>query len=109
MLQHVRKGKNVAGLFYGHPGVFAAPPHRAITIARKEGYTATLLPGISAEDCLYADLGVDPSLSGSLTYEASDLVLRKRPLLPSSHLVLYQVGAIGIPDFNFAGFSVTIL
>jgi len=44
MLQHVRKGKNVAGLFYGHPGVFAAPPHRA----RKEVYTATLLPRISA-------------------------------------------------------------
>jgi precorrin-3B methylase len=57
MLTEVRAGKRVCGAFYGHPGVFAWPPHKALEIARKEGYRAHMEPGISAEDCLYADLG----------------------------------------------------
>lgn len=108
MLIHLRKGKYVVGVFYGHPGVFVAPSHRSIDIARKEGYTAKMLPGISAEDCLLADLNIDPSLPGCVTYEATDLLLRNRPLNPSSHLILYQVGCVGIKDFNFSGFNVRI-
>jgi precorrin-6B methylase 1 len=105
MLRHVRKGENVVGVFYGHPGVFVSPSHRAIAIAREEGHIANMLPGISAEDCLYADLNVDPSSAGCLTYEATDLLLSNRPLVASSHLILYQVGVVGISDFNFQGFE----
>ena len=64
MLQEVRLGKVVVGVFYGHPGIFVAPSHRAISIARAEGYEAKMLPAVSAEDSLYADLGVDPSRCG---------------------------------------------
>jgi Tetrapyrrole (Corrin/Porphyrin) Methylases len=105
---HVRKGENVVGLFYGHPGVFVSPSHRSIDLAREEGYTATMLPGISAEDCLFADLGIDPSIPGCLTYEATDMLIRNKPLVPSSHLIVYQVGCIGITDFQFNGFNVCI-
>ena len=45
MLHDVRKGLTVVGVFYGHPGVFVNPSHRAIAIARREGYQAMMLPG----------------------------------------------------------------
>jgi precorrin-3B methylase len=64
MLAEVRAGKTVCGAFYGHPGVFALAPHRAIEQARQEGFQAHMEPGISAEDCLYADLGIDPGTVG---------------------------------------------
>ncbi|KAJ2931620.1 hypothetical protein H1R20_g5340, partial [Candolleomyces eurysporus] len=88
MLSKVRSGQDVVGLFYGHPGVFAHPSHRAIKIAREEGYLAKMLPGISAEDCLFADLGIDPSINGTTTYEATDLLTHDRPLDPASNLIL---------------------
>ena len=101
MLRDVRAGHVVLGIFYGHPGVFVSPSHRAIAIAREEGYKARMLPGVSAEDYLFADLGFDPACEGCVTYEASDLLIRNRPLNPSSHNIIWQVGAIGISNMMF--------
>lgn len=95
ILTEVRAGKNVCVAFYGHPGVFAWAPHESIRIARKEGYFAHMEPGISAEDCLYADLGIDPGAFGCQHYEASQLLYYKRRLDPSAYLILWQVGAVG--------------
>ncbi|HWK73680.1 MAG TPA: SAM-dependent methyltransferase [Povalibacter sp.] len=95
MLQEVRAGKKVCGAFYGHPGVFAWPPHKAIEIARAEGYPAHMEPGVSAEDCLYADLGIDPGTYGCQHYEASQFMLYRRRVDPSAYLVLWQVGVAG--------------
>jgi uncharacterized protein YabN with tetrapyrrole methylase and pyrophosphatase domain len=95
MLTQVRAGKKVVGAFYGHPGVFAWPPHKAIEIARKEGYAAHMEPGISAEDCLYADLGIDPGRYGCQHYEASQLMLYERRIDPTAYLILWQVGVVG--------------
>jgi uncharacterized protein YabN with tetrapyrrole methylase and pyrophosphatase domain len=103
MLAEVRAGKKVCGAFYGHPGVFAWPPHKAIEIARREGFRAHMEPGISAEDCLYADLGIDPGKYGCQHYEASQLLFYKRRLDPSAYLVLWQVGVVG--DQSLARFS----
>jgi hypothetical protein len=83
------------GAFYGHPGVFAKAPHDAIAQARAEGYAAHMEPGISAEDCLYADLGIDPGRVGCQHYEASQLLFYRRALDPSAYLVLWQVGIAG--------------
>lgn len=95
ILGEVRAGKNVCVAFYGHPGVFAWTPHEAIRIARKEGYFAHMEPGISAEDCLYADLGIDPGAFGCQHFEAGQLLYYKRRIDPSAYLVLWQVGAVG--------------
>ena len=103
MLEQVRAGKNVCGAFYGHPGVFAWPPHKAIEIARREGFHAHMEPGISAEDCLYADLGIDPGTVGCQHFEASQLLFYKRRIDPSAYLVLWQVGVVG--DQSLARFS----
>ena len=59
ILSYVRRGLNVCVVFYGHPGVH--PGHESIRRARMEGFSASKLPGISAEDCLFAELGIDPS------------------------------------------------
>jgi hypothetical protein len=52
-------------------------------------------PGISAEDCLYADLGFDPGTYGCQHYEASQLMFYQRRLDPSAYLVVWQAGIAG--------------
>lgn len=96
----VRAGQNVCAVFYGHPGVFASPPHRAIRRARREGFPARMLPGVSAEDCLFADLGVDPGQQGCQSFEATDFLAYRRRFDSSSALVLWQVGVLGEPSIR---------
>ncbi|WP_434028349.1 SAM-dependent methyltransferase [[Pseudomonas] boreopolis] len=94
MMAEVRAGKKVCGAFYGHPGVFAWSPHKVIEVARSEGYDAFMEPGISAEDCLYADLGIDPGSHGCQHFEVNQLVFFKRRLDRTAYLVLWQVAMI---------------
>ena len=75
--------------------MFAGVPHEAIEQARREGYAAHMEPGVSAEDCLYADLGIDPGRYGCQHFEASQLMLYRRRIDPSAYLVLWQVGVAG--------------
>ncbi len=105
ILKYVRHGNNACAVFYGHPGVFVYPSHRAVDIARKEGFKAAILPAISALDCLYADCGVDPSSKGSQTVEATDLLLRRRQLTTDGHVVVWQIGCVGDLGFNFSGYD----
>jgi len=95
ILERVRSGADVCVAFYGHPGVFVRPSHEAIARARAEGFPARMLPAVSAEDCLFADLGVDPGRSGCQSYEATDFLLRARSIDPSAALILWQVGVVG--------------
>src|SRR5262249_35515646 len=105
MVQHilscVRSGKRTCAAFYGHPGVFAFPSHESLRRARAEGHLAFMLPAVSAEDCLFADLGIDPSVNGLQSYEASDFLLHERTVDTSAQLVLWQLGVVG--DFTFRG------
>lgn len=95
MMTEVRAGKRVCGVFYGHPGVFAWAPHRAIKVARAEGYRAHMEPGISSEDCLYADLGIDPGACGCQHFDTTQYMLYRRRVDPSAWLFLWQVGLAG--------------
>ena len=83
-------------MFYGHPTVFAQPAIDAAIKAKQKGYYIKVLPGISAEDCLFADLLIDPSSSGCHSFDATDFLIRERRADPSSHLILWQVGIIGV-------------
>jgi hypothetical protein len=103
MLDEVRAGQRVCGAFYGHPGVFAWPTHRAIQIARSEGFPAHMEPGVSAEDCLYADLGIDPGKYGCQHFEASQFMFYRRRVDPAAYLILWQLGVAG--DQSLARFS----
>ena len=75
--------------------VFVQPSHESIKIARLEGFSARMIPGISAEDCLFADIGLDPGKHGCQSFEATDFLVRKREFNSKSPSILWQVGAIG--------------
>jgi phosphopentomutase len=70
------------------------PPHNVIKVAKKEGYNAHTVPCISAEDCLYADMGVDPGNEGSQHFEVIQFMFYKRKVDPSAYLILRQVLAV---------------
>ncbi len=99
ILEDVRAGKKVCAIFYGHPGVFVNPSHLSIKIAREEGYEAKMLPAISAEDCLFADLGIDPGDIGCQAYEASQFMFYKQSVNNQAILILWQIGVVG--DLSF--------
>jgi precorrin-3B methylase len=95
ILSDVRAGFRVCAAFYGHPGVFVRPSHDAIRRARREGFSACMLPGISSEDCLFADLGLNPGESGCQSYEATDFLAHRRRIDATAPLVLWQAGVLG--------------
>lgn len=94
-MERLRRGHTVCLVLYGHPGVFAMPGHNAIALARAEGFEATMHPAVSAADCLYADLGVDPGKHGCLSVEASHFLERRPHFDTSLALVLWQIGVVG--------------
>lgn len=94
LVDHARRGRTVVAVFYGHPGVFTSPTHWAIELARSEGLEARMLPGVSAEDCLFADLGVDPGHGAFAAYEATEMLLTQRPPATDSHVVVWQIGVV---------------
>jgi hypothetical protein len=72
-------------------------------------YSARMLPGISSEDCLFADLGVDPGISGCQSYEATDFLLNGRVIDPSSSVVLWQIGVVGDATFKASGYDLSAM
>ena len=102
MLDLARSGENVCVAFYGHPGVFVTPSHAARRAADQEGLAARMLPGLSAESCLFAELGIDPVARGCHSYEATQFLLRGTPVNTRSSLVLWQIGSIGVSTYRNA-------
>ncbi|NGO41279.1 SAM-dependent methyltransferase [Streptomyces ureilyticus] len=99
----VREGQRVCAVFYGHPGVFVNASHDAVRLLRTEGYEARMLPAVSAADCLFADLGIDPAATGCRMYEATDFLAAGRAADPTASLILWQVGVVGAPGFSLSG------
>lgn len=96
ILSRVRAGLDVCAAFYGHPGVLVRTGHEAIRRARHEGFEAHMLPGVSAEDCLFADLGLDPGEAGCQSYEATSFLVYKPAIETSALLILWQIGFVGV-------------
>lgn len=91
----VAAGQNVCAVFYGHPGVLVNAAHWAVNRVRRNGYRARMTPGISAEACLFADLGLNPGDHGLQSYEATDFLASRRRIDPTANLILWQVGVLG--------------
>lgn len=91
----VSAGRRVCTVFYGHPGVFAQVPHEAVAQIRAAGLAARMEPGISAEACLYADLGLDPGDRGVQSLEATRFLAYKHVLDPTTLVLLWQVALAG--------------
>ena len=94
ILDPVRGGARVAAAFYGHPGVGVDPAHAAMRQARLEGLPARMLPGVSADACLIAELGVDPLLTGWQSHEAWAFLAMRPRFDPRAALVLWQLGLV---------------
>jgi hypothetical protein len=95
IMSWVGRGLDVCVAFYGHPGVFVDPSHEAIRRARAAGCAARMIPAVSAEDCLIADVGFDPGDPGLHSYEATAFLQQGRVADPTVHLILWQIGALG--------------
>lgn len=105
MLREVRYGRHVVGVFHGHPGYFVSPARRSLAIARAEGYPTKLIPAISAPDCMFADLRVDPGVNGCQILMASSVLRDDCLLATSCHLVFLQITAVGDSTFSFTGYK----
>ena len=112
LVRPVRAGRRVCAAFYGHPGVLARPAHAALALARSDGLDARMLPAVSALDCLFADLGLDPADTGLQTYDATDFLVRGLRPDTSAALVLWQISVIGrtrwSPQPDFRGLRVLV-
>jgi hypothetical protein len=100
IMEFVRRGKRTCAAFYGHPGICVFPAHEALLIARSEGFPAEMKAAVSAEDCLFADLGIDPGRVGCQSFAVTDFLVYGRKFDPNSVLVLWQVGVIGQVGFR---------
>jgi precorrin-6B methylase 1 len=99
ILSDVRGGLRVCACFEGHPGVFVYASHESLRILRAEGYRGRMLPGISTQDALFCDLGIDPGEYGCQSFDATDFLLRSFEPDVTSALILWQLGGIG--DYRF--------
>ncbi len=105
MLRKVRLGLTVVGVFHGHPGYFVSPARRALAIASREGHETTLLAGVSAPDCMFSDLRVDPGVFGCQILMASRVFQQDAIVAVSGHVVFLQVSAVGDKGFSFSGYK----
>lgn len=99
VLHALNQNKNVCFALYGHPLLFAKPAVDLVNKAKLQGFHVEVLPGISAEDCLFADLRINPSQDGYHSYEATNFLIYKRKVDIYSHLILWQVGIIGVVTY----------
>jgi len=100
IMERLRECREVCLVLYGHPGVLAYPARESMKRARREGFPARMFPGVSAEDNLFADLGVDFGATGLQSYEVTRFLVHRYQFDPSAGLVLWQIGVLGETKWN---------
>ncbi len=79
----------------GHPTHLAPATFLVADLAGLLGLRVEILAGISAMDQLFVELAIDPASHGLQCFEATDLLLRRRPVAVDVPLLLWQVGLVG--------------
>ena len=105
IVRNFNEYNNICVVFYGHPTIFAAPGIKAIQIAESIGIQCSILPAVSADGCLFADLKIDPGKGGCFSIDATELLLYQRPIDSKSHVILWQIGLIGNFEKPSKGFN----
>jgi uncharacterized protein YabN with tetrapyrrole methylase and pyrophosphatase domain len=82
---------------YGHPWVYCYPTTLINRAAPLLGLHVEVFAGVSAFDSLLVDLGTDIANSGIQMYEATDLLLRQRPIQSDVTCVIWQPTVVGDP------------
>ena len=100
ILDELETHGDVCVAFYGHPGVLTYPAWESIRRARATGKRARMLPAISTEDSLFADLGIDVGRAGLQSFEATRFLYYSYNFDPCAGLLLWQVSVLGENEWN---------
>jgi precorrin-6B methylase 1 len=84
---------------YGHPWVYCYPTTLITRAAPLLGLHVEVFPGISSFDTLLVDLGIDIAFNGVQMYEATDLLLRRRPIQNDVTCIIWQPTIFGDPTY----------
>jgi len=95
LLSSIQKNDNVCFLIYGHPTFFSSVVEKIKKRISSKDIIIQVMPGISAMDCLFADLKIDPGSMGLQSYDATEFLLYDEKFSTTSHLVLWQIAIIG--------------
>jgi uncharacterized protein YabN with tetrapyrrole methylase and pyrophosphatase domain len=82
---------------YGHPTVYSYPTILIKRAALLLDLRVQTLAGVSFLDTLFIDLGIDPGFDGLQMYEATDLLVRRRPLQNDVGCVISQATVVADP------------
>lgn len=88
------EGLEVTAAFVGNPAVNNPIGHEATRLARLRRVPVRMLPGVSIEDCLMADVGWSLQ-TGRALRTATDFLVRHRPVDSRTALVLTGAGTVG--------------
>lgn len=84
---------------YGHPWVYCYPTTLIARAASLLDLHVEVFPGISAFDTMLVDLGIDIASAGVQMYEATDVLLRRRPIQSDVACVIWQPTIVGDPTY----------
>jgi uncharacterized protein YabN with tetrapyrrole methylase and pyrophosphatase domain len=82
---------------YGHPWVYCYPTTLINRAAPLLGLHVEVFAGVSAFDSMLVDLGTDIANGGMQMYEATDLLLRQRPIQTDVTCIIWQPTVVGDP------------
>jgi uncharacterized protein YabN with tetrapyrrole methylase and pyrophosphatase domain len=88
MLDHIRAGLAICLVSHGRAALNAQVQREAIALSRAENFPAAIVPGVSALECLFSDLGLDPLRDGCQIFSAEHFVEHGRRPDPSAALVV---------------------
>jgi uncharacterized protein YabN with tetrapyrrole methylase and pyrophosphatase domain len=83
----------VAFAIFGHPLVYVSLANWLLARPPR-GLRVKALPAVSALDCLFVDLRLDPADAGLQMYDANQLLLRRRPLQPDVPCLIWQPAGV---------------
>lgn len=95
VLDYVRAGLTVCAVCDGRTGAFADALHETMAKCRAEGYRAAILPGISPQACLVADLELDLLRIGCQIFDGCDFLAAGRQPDTSAGLILSLANLAG--------------
>lgn len=84
---------------YGHPWVYCYPTTLITRAAPLLDLHVEVFPGLSSFDTLLVDLGIDIAFDGVQMYEATDLVMRRRPIQVDVTCIIWQPTIFADPTY----------
>lgn len=97
LLPLLGQGQSTCLAVSGHPAMQPGL-QTVVQQIRGRGYEAWLTAAISVEDCLFADLGLDPGRGGCQSFRASHFLAGQPRFDPRATLLLWDIAAIGRPE-----------